>query len=117
MGELLDTINGPEDLRRLSVDQLPNLATEVRERIIAVVGKNGGHLSSNLGTGRRVMSRVHQRPVNARSSVSPETLVQARPAQAGGLHARLADYLALTKPRLTGLALMSTAEPGRVAKG
>ncbi|MCP4593096.1 MAG: 1-deoxy-D-xylulose-5-phosphate synthase [bacterium] len=46
---LLGTISGPEDLRRLAVDQLPALAEELRARIIEVVGRNGGHLSSNLG--------------------------------------------------------------------
>lgn len=46
---LLDTIQHPSDLRRLSADQLKELACEIRQRIIEVVGKNGGHLASNLG--------------------------------------------------------------------
>ncbi len=46
---LLDTLNSPEELRALSADKLPRLAGEIRERIIKVVLKNGGHLASNLG--------------------------------------------------------------------
>ncbi|MBU0689395.1 MAG: 1-deoxy-D-xylulose-5-phosphate synthase [Gammaproteobacteria bacterium] len=50
MTPLLDTINSPEDLRKLSRDQLPQLADELREFLIESVSKTGGHLSSNLGT-------------------------------------------------------------------
>jgi 1-deoxy-D-xylulose-5-phosphate synthase len=46
---LLDQINSPEDLKKLPVDELPRLAQEIREKIIAVVSKLGGHLASNLG--------------------------------------------------------------------
>ncbi|MFN3467560.1 MAG: 1-deoxy-D-xylulose-5-phosphate synthase N-terminal domain-containing protein, partial [Candidatus Brocadiales bacterium] len=49
MTRLLDKINGPEDLKRLPVGDLPRLAEEIRETIIEVVSKNPGHLSSNLG--------------------------------------------------------------------
>ncbi|HSW45598.1 MAG TPA: 1-deoxy-D-xylulose-5-phosphate synthase [Phycisphaerae bacterium] len=45
----LDKIQHPRDLRKLSVDQLKELAGEIRQRIIEVVGANGGHLASNLG--------------------------------------------------------------------
>jgi 1-deoxy-D-xylulose-5-phosphate synthase len=46
---LLDSIDSPEDLKRLGAAELKALAAEIRERIVAVVGANGGHLSSNLG--------------------------------------------------------------------
>ncbi len=46
---LLSTINSPVDLKKLSVAQLPTLAEEIREQIIDVTSKVGGHLSSNLG--------------------------------------------------------------------
>ena len=46
---LLSQIKDTADLRRLSLDQLPLLASEVREKMIDVVANNGGHLSSNLG--------------------------------------------------------------------
>ncbi|MCX6561883.1 MAG: 1-deoxy-D-xylulose-5-phosphate synthase [Candidatus Aminicenantes bacterium] len=49
MNRILDTINGPEDLRKIPVDDLGRLATEIRAMILDVVSKNGGHLSANLG--------------------------------------------------------------------
>jgi len=50
MYSLLDTINSPEDLRKLERAKLPKLACELREFLIESVSKTGGHLSSNLGT-------------------------------------------------------------------
>jgi 1-deoxy-D-xylulose-5-phosphate synthase len=47
--ELLPTIQGPADLRRLSVDELPQLAREIRQAICDQVSKTGGHLAPNLG--------------------------------------------------------------------
>jgi 1-deoxy-D-xylulose-5-phosphate synthase len=49
MNKLLDRISSPEDLKKLSSDELVKLAAEVRAYIIDVVSKNGGHLASNLG--------------------------------------------------------------------
>jgi len=46
---LLDTITGPADLKKLNSQQLAKLATEIRTLIIETVGRNGGHLGSNLG--------------------------------------------------------------------
>ena len=46
---LLATIRGPEDVRALPADQLPALAAEIRERLIAVTARNGGHIGPNLG--------------------------------------------------------------------
>ena len=46
---LLPTIAGPTDLRRLSPEQLPGLAQEIREAIIGQVMATGGHLAPNLG--------------------------------------------------------------------
>jgi 1-deoxy-D-xylulose-5-phosphate synthase len=46
---LLDQIASPADLRKLSFDELAQLAKEMRERIFSAVSKNGGHLASNLG--------------------------------------------------------------------
>ena len=48
--KLLDTIDGPEDLRGLARAQLKPLADELRAFLIDSVSKTGGHLSSNLGT-------------------------------------------------------------------
>jgi 1-deoxy-D-xylulose-5-phosphate synthase len=47
---LIDRIDGPEDLRGLSEDELQTLAQEVREHIIETVGEIGGHFGANLGT-------------------------------------------------------------------
>ena len=49
MYDLLESIRGPEDLKKLPIDQLPKLAEQIRHRIIEVVSRNGGHLASNLG--------------------------------------------------------------------
>src|SRR3972149_7493340 len=46
---LLDGIHSPADLRALPMDKLPALAEEIRNRILDVVGRSGGHLTSNLG--------------------------------------------------------------------
>jgi len=46
---ILDKINSPEDLKRLSLSQLERLAEEIRQRILEVVSRTGGHLASNLG--------------------------------------------------------------------
>ncbi|KGF82780.1 1-deoxy-D-xylulose-5-phosphate synthase [Massilia sp. JS1662] len=48
--KLLDTINDPADLRKLSRTQLTPLAHELRQFLLDSVSKTGGHLSSNLGT-------------------------------------------------------------------
>jgi 1-deoxy-D-xylulose-5-phosphate synthase len=50
MTPLLDSIQSPDDVRRLSPQQLPTLADELRHFLIETVGKTGGHFSSNLGT-------------------------------------------------------------------
>ena len=49
MGNLLDSIQSPADLRKFSVPQLENLAQEIRERLIVTLSKTGGHLGPNLG--------------------------------------------------------------------
>jgi 1-deoxy-D-xylulose-5-phosphate synthase len=46
----LTSINSPAELRKLSREELPPLADELRQFILESVSKTGGHLSSNLGT-------------------------------------------------------------------
>ncbi len=46
---LLSFVNSPTELKLLDKERLPQLAQQIRERIIEVVLKNGGHLASNLG--------------------------------------------------------------------
>ena len=47
---LLDSIDSPADLRKLSDGQLQQVAQEVRELIINTIGEIGGHFGANLGT-------------------------------------------------------------------
>jgi len=49
MENLLEKINLPQDLKKIPLEKLPKLAQEIREKIITVVSKTGGHLASNLG--------------------------------------------------------------------
>ncbi len=49
MGELLDRIKDPTDVKRLSIEELFSLCDELREYIIAVVSETGGHLAPSLG--------------------------------------------------------------------
>jgi len=46
---LLESIRGPEDVRRLSKEQLQPLADDVRRRLIEVVSQTGGHIGAGLG--------------------------------------------------------------------
>src|SRR5580765_5025888 len=46
---LLDSVNSPADLRRLSYPELERLGVEIREFIVEAVNRSGGHLGSNLG--------------------------------------------------------------------
>ena len=46
---LLASIRGPEDVKALAPEQLPRLAQEIRERLVSVTAKNGGHIGPNLG--------------------------------------------------------------------
>jgi 1-deoxy-D-xylulose-5-phosphate synthase len=46
---LLDTINNPQELKKLPPEFLPQLAQEIREKIISTVAKTGGHLAPSLG--------------------------------------------------------------------
>ncbi|QWD17552.1 1-deoxy-D-xylulose-5-phosphate synthase [Polynucleobacter paneuropaeus] len=46
----LDSIHSPADLKKLSRDELPALADELRQFVLDSVSQTGGHLSSNLGT-------------------------------------------------------------------
>src|SRR5689334_13364035 len=50
MTRLLDSINGPADLKNRSIDELNQVAREVRELLIETIPAIGGHFSSNLGT-------------------------------------------------------------------
>ena len=47
---LLQSVNSPADVRRLSRAELKQLAIELRDYVLQSVSQTGGHLSSNLGT-------------------------------------------------------------------
>jgi len=49
MAQLLDGIHSPADVKQLTFLQLEQLAAEIREELINVLAKNGGHLGPNLG--------------------------------------------------------------------
>ena len=49
MTDILDTIHSPRDVKKLTLPQLEQLAQEIRERMISVLAKTGGHLGPNLG--------------------------------------------------------------------
>jgi len=46
---MLDNIKSPQDLKKIDKSDLSKLCKEIREKIIWVMSKNGGHLASNLG--------------------------------------------------------------------
>ena len=46
---LLSQIHGPDDVKKLSLEECAALATEIRQTIIDTVSRQGGHLASNLG--------------------------------------------------------------------
>jgi 1-deoxy-D-xylulose-5-phosphate synthase len=49
MSRLLDGVEYPKDIRRFSIDELNQLAAEIREEVISVVSEVGGHFASTLG--------------------------------------------------------------------
>src|SRR5215470_19638080 len=46
---LLEGIRGPDDIKAIREQDLPRLAQEVRDKLIEVLSKTGGHLGPNLG--------------------------------------------------------------------
>lgn len=49
MKKLLDNINSPSDIKKLTIPELTSLSEEIRERLILTLSKTGGHLGPNLG--------------------------------------------------------------------
>ncbi|TFC22700.1 1-deoxy-D-xylulose-5-phosphate synthase [Cryobacterium glucosi] len=64
---LLETITGPRDLDRLSLEELVQLAAEVRGFLVSEVSKTGGHLGPNLGVVEMTIAihRVFESPRDA----------------------------------------------------
>jgi 1-deoxy-D-xylulose-5-phosphate synthase len=63
---LLETISSPRDLKALSADQLPHLASEIRDVLIETVSRTSGHLGPNLGVVELTIAlhRVFDSPVD-----------------------------------------------------
>ena len=63
---LLETIRGPRDLKDLRAEDLPRLAAEIRDVLIATVSRTGGHLGPNLGVVELTMAlhRVFESPAD-----------------------------------------------------
>jgi len=57
---LLAEIEGPADVRRLSRAQLPQLAQEIRDRLIDCVSVTGGHIGASLGVVELVVALLHE---------------------------------------------------------
>lgn len=57
---LLDGIAGPADLKRLAPDQLPQLAAEIRERLIECCSVTGGHIGASLGVVELVIALLYE---------------------------------------------------------
>lgn len=49
MSKLLEKIQMPEDLKKVSREQLPEIAAEIRSTLLNTISKTGGHLASNMG--------------------------------------------------------------------
>ncbi len=49
MDTILDRVNNPDDLKNLTIKEKKQLAEDIRTKLLQIVSKNGGHLSSNLG--------------------------------------------------------------------
>src|SRR5271168_3163604 len=49
MSKILETINSPADVKKLTIPELIQLAEEIRARLIVGVSKTGGHIGPNLG--------------------------------------------------------------------
>ncbi len=49
MSKILDRVNYPKDLKKLNILEKQELAKEIRDYLLEIVSKNGGHLASNLG--------------------------------------------------------------------
>lgn len=56
---ILDTINYPNHMKNLSIQELQQLSHEIREEIVYTVSKTGGHLSSSLGVADLTVALHH----------------------------------------------------------
>ena len=45
----LSNIHSPDDVKKISENEIDSLSAEIREELVRIVSQNGGHLASNLG--------------------------------------------------------------------
>ena len=66
MSRILDSINSPEDLKKLPMDKLVPLAAEIRQLILEVVSRNAGHLAPSLGVVELTLAlhRIYDTPAD-----------------------------------------------------
>ena len=49
MYDYLDKVNSPEDIKKMSINEMDILAKDIRKFLVRSISKTGGHLASNLG--------------------------------------------------------------------
>lgn len=59
MTQLLEKLNGPEDIKKMSVQELETLAQEIRSFMVETVSRTGGHLAPSLGTVELTLALYH----------------------------------------------------------
>src|SRR5438094_8430424 len=59
MNRYLDMVDSPEHIKKLKLDQLQQLASEIRHELITVLSRNGGHLGPNLGVVELTLALHH----------------------------------------------------------
>lgn len=66
LNKILENINKPQDLKKLSIDQMKVLAEEIRQLLICSVSKTGGHLAPNLGVVEMTLAlhKIFKSPVD-----------------------------------------------------
>ena len=72
----LESITGPQDLRRLDDRQLAELAAEIRDELVRTCAPRGGHLGPNLGVVELTLAihRVFESPRDKIVFVDPERI-------------------------------------------
>ena len=82
---LLPRINSPADIKPLSLQQLRQLAAELREYIISVVSQTGGHLGPSLGVIELTLAlhRVYDSPID---KIRPIPIKSSRGDATGSRH-------------------------------
>ncbi len=89
-GPLLQTVDSPEDLKKLNREQLQQLTDELRQYIIDVVSLHGGHFAASLGVAELTVVLTDGAPLafaQIRAKTPPDRVERGACGQAFGLHA------------------------------